>query len=364
MKLDAAPPSFGQEVLRVEPPRGLVPDAGTRSGGPRRCKSPDQRVRTRRMMNTFSSGSAVTFLLWTLRLGAIVLLPACDMNKIVADGTAALLKQATPAVDGLWDYELAGVGTQSAIMQLEAFHEVSPDNEDLSLQLAKAYVGFANGWVESDYEIAYAADDADKADRLRQRARLFYLRAYQLALRCMRNRHSGIEQALHSNREGTLAKYLDEHYRYAASAPPVFWAGLSLAAAINLSLDQPDLVAELGTAKALVEHAKQLDEMFFHGGAFLVLGTIEAALPPALGGNPEKGRAMFEEGLRKTDRKNHMIHVSYARTYAVSTQNRELFIKLLSEVIDAPDMGRSVRLNNKVARRRAERYLAQANQLF
>lgn len=302
-----------------------------------------------------------------LAVGCALLLsvsaPACDFSKLAADGTANLLDRAAPALDGFWDYDLAGVGTPGAIMQLEAMLSVSPDNEVLALNLAKAYVGYAVGWVESDYEVAYAAGEMDKSDRLRQRARLLYLRAHNLGLRCMRNRDKGIDAAMKGG-EDKLAKYLKEHYRDKEDVAPIFWAGSALGAAINMSLDQPDLLAEIPTAKAFVARARELDDGFFNGGVYIFLGSVESAFPPALGGDPEKGKALFEEGLTKTQRKNHMLHVNYARIYAVNTQNRELFVKLLTEVIEAPDLGNSVRLSNKVARRRAERYLAQANELF
>ena len=55
---------------------------------------------------------------------------------------------------------------------------------------------------------------------------------------------------------------------------------------------------------------------------------------------------------------------NYARTYAVNTQNRELFAKLLNEVVESGDMGDSVRMSNKIARRRAVRYLGQGKEFF
>ncbi len=291
-------------------------------------------------------------------------LSGCNINKIAADGTASLLDQAAPALDGLWDYELAGAGMPGTILQLEAIWSVSPDNEKLSLNLAKAYVGYSLGWVESEYEVAYAASDMDRADRLRQRARLLYLRARNLALRAMRNRDEGIDKALKSNSEKELAEYLAKEYTDKDDVGPVFWAGLAWGAAINVSLDQPELIADAPTARVLVERAQALDDGYFNGGAYIFLGSLQAALPVMMGGNPEKGREYFEKGLVRTERKNHMLLIAYARTYAVNTQNRELFVKLLTEVIDAPDLGPKVRLNNKIARRRAERYLAQADQLF
>ncbi|MET0342658.1 MAG: TRAP transporter TatT component family protein [Polyangiales bacterium] len=300
----------------------------------------------------------------TLSLALLAALPGCNFNKLAANQTASIMNEATPALDGFWDYDLAGVGLPGAMMQLEAFHAISPENEGLSLNLAKAYVGYANGWVEAEYEVAYQAGDLDKADRLRQRARLMYLRAHNLALACMRRRDAGIDAALKSNEERALPRYLEQHYKGKDDVAPLFWTGMALGAAINMSLDQPDLIAEMPSAKAIVQRVKALDDTFFQGSAYLFLATMDSAFPAALGGNPDAGRALFEEGLRKTGRKNHLMQVAYARVYAVNTQNRELFVKLLTEVIEAPDQGSEVRLSNKVARRRAERYLAHVDDLF
>ena len=49
---------------------------------------------------------------------ALVSLPACKLNKIAADQTASLMEEAAPALDGFWDYDIAGLGTPGAIMQL------------------------------------------------------------------------------------------------------------------------------------------------------------------------------------------------------------------------------------------------------
>jgi hypothetical protein len=291
-------------------------------------------------------------------------LSGCNFSKLAADQTAAIMTEATPALDGFWDYDLAGVGTPGAIMQLEAFHAISPKNEDLSLNLAKAYVGYATGWVESEYEVAYADGNIELSDRLRQRARLMYMRAHHLALSALRERDAGIDQALKVTTEGALARYLAEKYTDKDQAAPLFWAGMSLGAAINMSLDQPEMIAELPTAKALVERVKVLDDAFYNGGVYIFLGAAEAAFPAALGGNPEKGKQLFEEGLKKTERKNHLLQLTYARVYAVNTQDRALYVALLTEIIEAPDLGNPVRLSNKVARRRAERYLAHVGDLF
>jgi hypothetical protein len=287
----------------------------------------------------------------------------CDVNALVADSTAKLLHQASPSVDAYFDYETAGAGLPGIILQLEAFYSVSPNNETLALDLAKAYVGFAQGWIEDEYETASAKGDETAAERARTRARNHYLRARNLALRAMRLRDTGIDEALQGGEE-TLRKYLAIHYESKGDVAPIFWAGLAWGAAINMSIDDPTLLVELPLAKVLVQRALQLDDLYFNGGAYLFLATAEASVPAAVGGNPELARQLFEQGLARTGRKNHMMHVNYARTWAVSNQDRDTFRRLLEEVLEPADLGPSVRLSNKVARVRAERLLDLEDTLF
>jgi hypothetical protein len=288
---------------------------------------------------------------------------ACDVNAFVADSTGKLLHQAAPSIDAFFDYETAGAGLPGIIMQLEAFYSVTQNNEMLSLDLAKAYVGYAQGWIEGDLDVADATGDLRGAERARGRARNHYLRARNLALHAMRVRDPGIDAALLGGEE-TLTKYLREHYDAKDDAPPLLWAGLAWGAAINMSLDDPSLIVDLPLTKALVQRSMELDDLFFNGGAYLFMGTVEATLPRAMGGNPELAREWFEKGLERTGRKNHMMHVNYARVWAVNNQERALFRTLLTEVLEAADLGPGVRLNNKIARVRAERLLAQESTFF
>jgi hypothetical protein len=287
----------------------------------------------------------------------------CDPNAFIADSTGKLLHQAAPSMDSFFDYETAGVGLPAVILQLEAFLSVTPDNEILALDLAKAYVGYAQGWIEADLEVAEALGDVERGDRARLRARLHYLRARDLAIRAMRARNGELDEALQAG-EAEFTDYLKRTYTAKDDAPPIFWAGLAWGAAINLSIDDPWLLSDLPTAKALVQRALELDELYFNGGAYLFLATAEASMPPAVGGDAALARELFERGLERTGRKNHMMQVNYARIWAVASQNREAFHSLLQEVLDGSDLGPSVRLSNAVARSRAARYLSMEETLF
>ena len=55
------------------------------------------------------------------------------------------------------------------------------------------------------------------------------------------------------------------------------------------------------------------------------------------------------------------FQLTMARTYAVRRHDRGLFIRLLREVVDAGDVDPSMRLSNRIARRRAIRYLGEVD---
>ena len=86
--------------------------------------------------------------------------------------------------------------------------------------------------------------------------------------------------------------------------------------------------------------------------------------PAQFGGDPAKAKQYFEEALKLSGRRSHLIQVGYARNYAVNNRDRQLFLDLLNEVLNAPDQGVDVRLSNKVARQRAERYIQHVDDWF
>src|SRR4051794_7204309 len=92
------------------------------------------------------------------------LLAGCSLNKVAVNTTANVLVEAQDTTVGYFDWESAGMAAASGIMQLEGLHRVSPDNEDISLMLVKAYMAFAYGWVMDAHEVARAQGDFALAD--------------------------------------------------------------------------------------------------------------------------------------------------------------------------------------------------------
>lgn len=299
-----------------------------------------------------------------LALSALLASLACGcVSELAADTTAGFLADAAPAARAYFDYETAGIAAANGVVQLEGLHRVSPDNDRINLTLAQAYVVYAFGWVMDAYEQAHFAGDYERADHQRQRAHLMYSRAYALVVAVMRDRDERIDELLHGDPDALRAYLAREYDDPEDDIEVIFWCALTLGSAIT-NAPSMDALIDLPVAKALAEHSVRLDERYENAGALTLLGGFEASYPEQLGGDWKKGKAQFERALSLSKRKNHLHHVNFARTYAVNAQDRELFVRLMQEVIESPDLGNSVRLGNKVARRRAQRYLAHVDDLF
>lgn len=301
-----------------------------------------------------------------LTLAVALSLGGCNFNKIAADSTAKVAEAGGPGISGFWDYEIAGQAMPAAIIQSEALVHVSPDNEKLLLGLARTYVSYAYGWLQDEWEIADFNGDFEKADRLEARVRNIYLRAKALALRAVRLRddEGKLDEKLKTGKVEVVREYLNRVFTDPEDVPALYWAGLAWGSSIAYSGGNLDEFADAPVARQLLERSVELDPTYNDAGGLGVLGSVEAMFPTLFGGDMNKAKAYFERALELTNRRNHLILLGYARNYAVNTRDRALFLELIHEILNAPDQGPELRLSNKVARHRAERYLKQIDAWF
>lgn len=312
---------------------------------------------TRRTRCGFSAEVSWLVALLTLAVG-------CDMTTFTAHSSAKLFRRASVAFDEQPDYELAREAAPALILQLEGVLRVVPDDRDLLFSASKSWASYAFGFIEDDMHAAEARGDLEEADRVRARARRMYLRARDLGLELLEQMAPGSRAAAKAGPE-SLAKFVKAEFEAAEDAPALLWTGYPWGAAIDISRDDPALLADKELARVLVERSVELDEAYLFAAGHTFLGYDRAILSPALGGDPEAGKKHFERALSLTKRKALLVQLNYARSYAAQTQRRDLYVSLLNEVVAAPDddAGRG-RLANEVARRRARRLLEHLDELF
>ena len=158
--------------------------------------------------------------------------------------------------------------------------------------------------------------------------------------------------------EASLVK-LDQSDMKVAYGFAAAWAGWT-----QVNADDWNAVADLPKVTALFERCIAIDETWDGGGGHLYLGVIKSLLPAALGGKPELARQHFERALEISAGQNLMARVLMAQHYARNVFDQELHDELLTTVRDAEADYSGYKLMNALAKRQAERLLAESEEFF
>lgn len=288
------------------------------------------------------------------------------MTNMAAGTTVNVIAQASPAIARFEDPELAEEGIPASIATMEGLLEIRPKDTKLRALLARSYASYGFGFLEDHMEEALSRDDEANAERYRRRAAMAFSRSRELALGSMSLWQDDAGGAAAHIERGlpAWAAYLRE-FDDEDQVSTLFWGAYAWARYIGLNRDDTDALADLPYVNALAERVLELEPTFMgHAPHALRAGLIGTA-PAQLGGRPDEAKKEFEVAIAATGGKNLMYHVIQARIVAVALQDRALYKKLLTTVLDAPrDLDINQRLSNQLAKRRAARYLAEIDMLF
>ena len=270
--------------------------------------------------------------------GCVQTIAVTTVGNIASDGFSAITEEG--------DLSFAEQALPGNIKLLEVMLKNNPDNERLLTLVSQGYSSYALGYLE---------------DSLQDRARDFYKRGRDFGLRMLRQ-DAGMGRALDGTIDDLRAALAT---RDKDLVPAAFWTAFGWGSYIYLSLDNMDAIGDLPRAEALMEFVAKHDSSYYFGGAHVFLGTLFGSRPRMLGGNPERAKAHFETALRLNGGKFLMTYVYYARSYAVQTQNEQLFNELLTKVESASlDILPEFRLANAFAKQKARRLLSNQSELF
>jgi hypothetical protein len=287
----------------------------------------------------------------------------CDMAAFAANTSAPAIKKASAGFREESDVEFARSASPAQLATAEGFLHASPKNRALLEVVARGYIEYAFGFLEDELE-RLPDDSKHAAERevLMHRATAFYDRGLTYALRLLATDDRFFDAAFKKDAaavEAEAAK-LDKD-----SAPGLTLAGMAMVSSINLNRTDLTRVVELPKAVAMIKRAYQLDKTYANAAPAFLLALINGAQGKAMGGDPDAAKRLFDEAISLTDGKYLLAKVMFARFYGVVTLNREFFDKTLKEVMATPaDVKRDYRLANELAKLKAARYLAQAEELF
>lgn len=270
----------------------------------------------------------------------------CSITQLTIGATSGIIEGSFEAMNRETDLQIAAQAIPADLKLLDGLLTEAPDNKNLLLLGAQGYVSYALGFVE---------------DSSVTRASLFYARARDYGLRILNE-----NDEFKKSSEGNL-----DHFKQAMAGfrkddvPAVFWTANAWGNYINLNRDDVDALSDLPKVETMMNFVLKHDESYFYGGAHLFFGTIRASLPAMFGGDTASARVHFDKAIQLSGGKFLMAYYYYARSYAVMTQDKELFESLLHKVIDAPEnLLPEQNLANEIAKAKAEELLKHEGDYF
>lgn len=298
------------------------------------------------------------FLMAALSITLALLSAGCSVRHMAVNrlGDALASGGTTFASDD--DPELVQAAVPFSLKLMESLLEESPRHQGLLFAAASGFTQYGYAFVQPDADELEEKDVA-AAQAARQRAARLYLRARNYALRGLEVAHPGFTNALRAD-AAVAVRRLDKR-----DVPQVYWAAVSWAAAISVSKDNPDLIADLPKVEALIDRALALDEAFDHGAIHSFLITYEMGRQGAAGDAEARSRKHFERAMQLGNGQMAGPLVSLAEAVSVKNQNATEFKALLDRALAInPDAKPEWRLANLIMQRRARWLLSREEDLF
>ena len=291
-------------------------------------------------------------------LSLAVLGSGCSIKRLAINKVGDALAGGGTTFASDDDPELVKAAVPFSLKLMESLLAESTRHQGLLLAACSGFTEYAYAFVQQDAD-EMEDNDFAAAEEMRARARRLYLRARTYGLRGLEARHPGFEKALRANA------------RTAVGAAPVkdvpflYWTDLSWAAAVSLSKDNPDLIADLPLIEAMMDRALALDEAFDHGALHAYFITYEMSRSGTGGDPAARSRQHFERAVALSGGQLAGPMVSFAEAVCVQKQDLKEFESLLRRALAInPDAKPEWRLVNLVMQRRAKWLLSRTDQLF
>jgi hypothetical protein len=286
--------------------------------------------------------------IFTLKMLIIILLIPILSGcvKLVTQLSPSLIPNLTQTFFEECDPELARLSFPADLKLMEGLVKNDSQNKQLLTALCTGFTGYSMLFVEEE--------DPERASRL-------YLRARSYGFRALGGKGAFLKES-GLNTENIRAKlniFGEREFK------ALFYTTMSWHAWINLNLDKPAALAQMGIAQACLERVLELNPGYLYGTPYVLMGTIFAARPGLAGGNAHQAKVYFEKAMAVSKGEFYFVQYYFARYYAVRVQDRRLFRKLAQEAVQGhPSVLKDACLINSVMQQKAKKLLDMTEDLF
>lgn len=282
----------------------------------------------------------------------------CSIRTFVAKKAGDVLAEGGTVYARDDDIKFVGEAIPFGLKTMEGLLAEAPDHRPLLVATARGFTQYAHVYVDLA-ALEVEPSDPRRARHLRQRASRLYLRAHRYAIRALELRVPEFRQKLREEPESAVIDLR------ASEVSELYWAAVSLGAAIAADKQNMDLVADLHLVEPMIQRALELDDTFGEGAIHQFLISFEASRAGAMGGSIEQARWHFERAMELADGRQVSPLVSLAENVATRMHDRQAFMSLLQRALEYDvDRAPSHRLANLVAQKRARILLSRVDDFF
>ena len=271
---------------------------------------------------------------------------------VMASGCTSMLRSgikiAHPAIENievaLFQQEnlmLVKEGLPGQILLLEGMLETAPNDLLLLTMATKAYTG-----------LGMMVEDTDPAQ-----ATVLYTRGTELGIKALKQ-HRGFRNALKKGKSVGEAARLIKNGKF---LPPLLWTASCMGANVLLNAGDPMIAIDLAAVNNMANHVVEVNGDYFHGFAYMFVGTVNSMLPATFGGDKEKAKQAFKTIADMNDGKFLLPQVFYARFFVTDDTDAKT---ILQSIVDTPSgQMPKIELLNQIAKSKARFYLQQKGSL-
>ncbi len=300
----------------------------------------------------------MTFLhpIWVRSVLFLLLLSSsCSLKQRAVNTLYDVLAESEKSYLSDEDPELIAAALPFNLKIIETLLETSPEHRGLLLSATTGFTFYAYGFVEPEAQVI-EEHDFDGAEQIRDRASRLYSRAFHYGFRGLEVEHPGFADRVRREPENTVAVLELE------DVPLAVWSAAALGAAISVSVDNPELTADLGVVGALLHRALELEEDFQEGTIYEFLISYEMS---RVGGSLEKAREYYRRAQELSGESKCSTWLTWAENASILHQNRQEFENLMERILsfDVSSYPEN-RLLNILAQRRARLLMQQIDDFF
>ena len=275
---------------------------------------------------------------------ALIALGLGGCASMVSKAASGFGKNLSSAILNQDDPELVRAGMPSYILLLDSLLQKNPDDPAILSAAGTLYASYG----------AVFADDPQRAARLTTHARDYTLKAM-----CEIDPDAcGWRDMNYDDLVASLRDVGPEQ------ADTLYGCGFAMLAWLRAHSSDWGALAELPQAEAIVRRYLELAGDSAKSSAHVYLGILLTLRPPSLGGRPEEAREHFEKAIALSGGHDLSAKVEYAKGYAKMMYDRDLYDRLVSEVLDASPYAEGFTLMNVLAQKEALQLRAEADDYF